>query len=99
MDFAVRADHRIKLKESEKSDRYFDLAREFKKKTNKLWNMKVTVVPVVIGTLGTVTKGLVPRTGRLGNKRTSGDNQNYSITEIAQNTKKSSGDLKKLVVS
>ena len=25
----------------------------------KLWNMKVTYVPIVIGALGTVTKGLL----------------------------------------
>ena len=30
MDFAVPADHRIKLKEWEKKDKYFDLARELK---------------------------------------------------------------------
>ena len=56
MDFAVPADHRINLKESEKKDKYLDLARELKK---KLWNMKVTLVPIVIGALGTVTKGLL----------------------------------------
>ena len=28
MDFAVLADHRIKLKENEKKDKYLDLARE-----------------------------------------------------------------------
>ena len=38
VDFAVPADHRIKLKECEKKNKYFDLARELK----KLWNMKVT---------------------------------------------------------
>ena len=32
-DFAFRADHSIKLKESEKRDKYFDLARELKIKT------------------------------------------------------------------
>ena len=32
VDFAVPADHRIKLKESEKKDKYIDLARELKKK-------------------------------------------------------------------
>ena len=32
MDFNVPADHRIKLKESEKNDKYLDLAREFFKK-------------------------------------------------------------------
>ena len=55
VDFAVPADHRINLKECEKKDKYFDLARELK----KLWNMKVTVVPIVIGALGTITTGLL----------------------------------------
>ena len=54
VDFAVPAYHRIKLKESEKKDKYLDLARELK----KLWNRKVTIAPIVIGTFGTVTKGL-----------------------------------------
>ena len=54
VDFAVSADHRINLKESEKKDKYLDLARELK----KLWNMKVTIVPIVISALGTITKGL-----------------------------------------
>ena len=31
VDFAVPADHRINLKESEKKDKYLDLAREIKK--------------------------------------------------------------------
>ena len=53
--FAVPADHRIKLKEFEKRDKYLDLARELK----KLWNMKVTIIPIVIGAFGTVTKGLL----------------------------------------
>ena len=30
VDFAVTADHRIKLNESEKNDKYLDLARELK---------------------------------------------------------------------
>ena len=29
MDFAVPADHRVKLKESEKKDKYLDLPSEF----------------------------------------------------------------------
>ena len=55
MDFAVPADHRIKLKESQKKDKYLDIARELK----KLWSMKVTIIPIVIGAFGTVTKGLL----------------------------------------
>ena len=31
VDFAIPADHRINLKESEKKDKYLDLARELKK--------------------------------------------------------------------
>ena len=37
-------------------------------------------------------------TKRLGNKRTSGDHPKYSIVKIGQNTKKSSEDLKRLVI-
>ena len=55
VNFAVPADHRINLKECEKKDKYFNLARELK----KLWNMKVTIVPIVIGAFGTITKGLL----------------------------------------
>ena len=55
MDFAVPADHKIKLKECEKKDKYLDLAREFVKSvgyesdscTNRDW------------CFGTVTKGLL----------------------------------------
>ena len=42
-------------KECEKKDKYLDLARELK----KLWLMKVTIVPIVIGAFGTITKGLL----------------------------------------
>ena len=56
MDFAVPADRRVKLKESEKKDKYLDLARELEK-TNKLWNMKVTIIQILIGALGMVIRG------------------------------------------
>ena len=55
VDFAVPADHKVELKENKKRDKYLDLACELK----KLWNMKVIVIPIVIGALGTVTKGLL----------------------------------------
>ena len=55
VDFAVPADHKIKLKESEKKIKHPDLARELK----NLWNMKVTIILIVIGAFGTVTKGLL----------------------------------------
>ena len=55
VDFAFPAAHRINLKESEKKDKYFDFAWELK----KLWNMKITILPIVIGALGTITKRLL----------------------------------------
>ena len=55
MDFAVPADYRVKLKEYENRDKYLDLVRGLK----KLWNMKVMIIPIVIGSLGTVMKVLV----------------------------------------
>ena len=58
VDFAAPADHRVKLKEGGNRDKYLDLARELK----KLWNMTVTVIPIVVGALGTIPKGLVKGT-------------------------------------
>ena len=54
-NFAVPADHRVKLEEGEKRDKYLDLARELK----KLWKTKVMVLPIVIGAHETIPKGLV----------------------------------------
>ena len=91
VDFAVPADHRIKLKECEKKDKYLDLARELK----KLWNMQVTIVPIVIGAFGTVKKGITKGTRGLGSWRTGGDHPNDSIIENGQNT----GDFRGLAVT
>ena len=54
--------------------------------------MKVTIVPIVIGALGTVAKGFSP--GGLGNWRTGGDYPNDSIAVDGQNTETSPGDLR-----
>ena len=57
MKFVVPADHTVKLKESEKKDKYLDLAWELK----KLWNMRVTMIPIVIGTFSIIIKALIQR--------------------------------------
>ena len=105
MDFAVPADHRVKLKESEKKDKYLNIARELK----KLWNIKVTVIPILIDALGPVTRVLVPGPEDLeirervetivGNRKTSRDHPNYRIIKIGLNTEKSPGDLRRLAVT
>ena len=42
VDFVVPEDHRVKIKENEKRNKYLDLAKERK----KLWNMGVILIPV-----------------------------------------------------
>ena len=48
------------MKEGEKIYKYLDFAREPK----KLWNMKVTVIPIIVRALGIVPKGLEKRLGK-----------------------------------
>ena len=43
-----------KTKQEEKIDKYQDLAREIR----SLWKVKAKVIPIVIGALGTIPKGL-----------------------------------------
>ena len=57
--------------------------------------MKVIVIPIEIGALGTIPKG----TRRLRNKETGGDHSDHSIIDIGQNTEKSPGDLRKLAIT
>ena len=60
--------------------------------------MKVTVIKIVISTLGMVPKRLVKGlTGRHGNKMTIEDQPDYSIIKIGQNTEKNFGDLRWLL--
>ena len=53
VDFDALVDPTVKiLKKSDQRDNYLDLARELR----KLWNMRMMVIPVMIGALGTVFK-------------------------------------------
>ena len=84
VDLAVLAEQRIELKECEKRDKYLDLARKLKKP----WNMKVTIIPIVIGTLGSQQR-IGTKTGGLGNKGIVGYCPNDNFVEISQNTAES----------
>ena len=61
----------------------------------KLWNMQVTIISILIGALGTVTKG----TGGHGSWRTNGNHPNYYIIANGQNTEKRPGDLRRLAIT
>ena len=50
IDLAIPGDQNIAIKEQEKNDKYQDLKIELR----KIWDVKVVVIPVVIGALGTM---------------------------------------------
>ncbi|XP_068756858.1 uncharacterized protein [Montipora capricornis] len=62
IDFAIAHYSRIEEKEVEKVVKYQNLARELK----KLWKMKTMIIPIVIGTFGTVPKDLKKRLENIG---------------------------------
>ena len=61
IDVAYPFDIRVKDKEKEKIENYQDLKPEVK----RIWKLrKVTVVPIIIGSLGTVSKDIEKYVGR-----------------------------------
>ena len=61
--------------------------------------MKLTIIPIVIGAFGTVTKGIFKGTKGRGSWRTGWDHPDYSIVENGRNTEKSPEDLRRLAVT
>ena len=90
MDFAILADHRVKLKESEKRDKYLNLARELKKTMEHEGDGDTSSNECAQNNPQMIGKEI----GRLGNKRMNRDHPDYSIIKISQNTEKSPGDLR-----
>ena len=95
VEFADLANHKIKQKESEKKDKYFDLAQELEKTmepegddyTNRDWSFWYSYQRIIKGA------------GKLGGWGTRGDHPNRKIIENGQDTEKSSGDLRKFAVT
>ncbi len=61
--------------------------------------MKVSIIPIVIGAFGTVTKGLLKGLEDFGSWLASGDHPNNIIIENSQNTEKNPRDLRRLTVT
>ena len=94
MDFAVLADHRIKLKKAKRKISTWTLLENWKTvehesddDTNCNWCSWYSHQRIGRGT------------GGLGNKRTSKDYPKYGFIKIGQSTEKSPGDLRRLVVT
>ena len=62
MDFAVPGDSRIEEKEKDRNENYQDLGRELQ----KIWNVKVKIIPLVIGSLGAIPKQCGNRLKQIG---------------------------------
>ena len=52
IDCAVPGDSRIKEKEKDKIEKYQDLGSELQ----RIWNVKVKIIPLVVGSLGAIPK-------------------------------------------
>ena len=84
----------VKDHQQRKKDKYLELARELE----KLWNMKVTVVPIIISALGTVIKGLVQGLDDLEIRRRVETFQTAALLG-SENTEKSPVDLRRLAIT
>ena len=80
----MRVGQRVKLKESENKDKYFDLDWELKKTKEYLSNSDTNCKWRALYIHQRISTG----TGGLAKKRTSGDYPNYYIVKIGQNTMK-----------
>ena len=54
IDMTVPCDKNVSIKEMEKKRKYQDLEIEIQ----RMWKMKTKVIPIVIGALGTIRKGM-----------------------------------------
>ena len=62
----VPPDRNIALKETEKKSKYKDLELEIQ----RMWHMKTVVIPVVVGALDTVKKGMVENIKKVSERAT-----------------------------
>ena len=62
IDFAIPGYGRIEEKEKDKIEKYQDLGRELQ----KMWNVKVKTIPLVVGSLGATTKQFGYRLKQIG---------------------------------
>ena len=72
---------------------------ENKNKNKKLWNMKVTVIPIGIGALGTIPKSYVKGLEELEIRGQVKTIQPIGSIKIGQNTEKSPADSKRFAVT
>ena len=80
VDFAIPYDTKIMEREIDKITKYQDIAREIR----RLWNVKTQIVPLVIGTLGSMPKDLEHWLEMIGIKPRMNDLQKTVILQSAR---------------
>ena len=68
--------------QSEKSEKKRDKFSDFAREIEKLYNMKITKIPVVIGVFGTISKGMVRELEEFEIEQWDPDYPNYSTVTI-----------------
>ena len=81
---SIPSDRNIALKEIEKKSKYKDLELEIQ----RMWQMKTEVIPVVVGALGTIKKGMVENIKRESERANVTETQKISMLGSARILKK-----------
>jgi len=85
IDVAIRADGNVVQKEAEKTLKYKRLCIEIK----LMWNLKCTIIPVITGTTGIVTRSLrknLETTRKTFDRFTTKDSYTWNITHNTEST-------------
>ena len=77
---SIPSDRNIALKEMDKKSKYKDLELEIQ----RMWQMKSEVIPVVVGALGTIKKGMVENIKRVSARATATETQKISMLGSAR---------------
>ena len=80
IDMTIPSDRNIALKETEKKSKYKDLELEIQ----RMWHMKTEAVPVVVGALGTIKKGMIENIKKVSERATVTETQKICMLRSAQ---------------
>ena len=80
IEWTVPSDRNIALKEIERKSKYKDLELEIQ----KMWHKETLVIPVVVGALGTVKKGMVEDIKKVSERTTVTEIQKISMLGSAR---------------
>ena len=76
----IPSERNIALKEIEKKSKYKDLELEIQ----RMWQMKTEVIPVVVGALGTIKKGMIENIKRVSERANVTETQKISMLGSAR---------------